>query len=401
MINVSKKSLIINKSSIKSALLGLSVYLLMIDSGGAFGLRNIGFILIGMFALPYLIRKSVDIKVAMIILLSILVSFIGLYSNIINDVEISKAFQWIAFLIAIFIFYKSFLLFSEREFVNGFLLAGFLFSISVLLVHFLLITNLFIPQDELLTVLNLFFNGFFHRYSILGFDYFSIYFQSTLTLVVFTIIAYLNKSYKLYILFLFVIAISLSRFGFFVAVAIPILIYLIGVSKLSKLITIYIIPFSFTIIIFYFMIYFIYNDTFVADIYLSSSEARIAHTISIIESFNIYNFFMGQGLGSEFYTMRSGSLTDNTELSQLEFIRKFGFIAFLLFHLMIFLTMYFAHKKSFHKANLYIFTLYLASMSNPILTSLLFSILIGYSLSRILKIKSKAIYDKQPINNNC
>ena len=46
MINVSKKSLIINKSSIKSALLGLSVYLLMIDSGGAFGLRNIGFILI-------------------------------------------------------------------------------------------------------------------------------------------------------------------------------------------------------------------------------------------------------------------------------------------------------------------------------------------------------------------
>ena len=69
MINVSKKSLIINKSSIKSALLGLSVYLLMIDSGGAFGLRNIGFILIGMFALPYLIRKSVDIKVAMIILL--------------------------------------------------------------------------------------------------------------------------------------------------------------------------------------------------------------------------------------------------------------------------------------------------------------------------------------------
>ena len=33
------------------------------------------------------------------------------------------------------------------------------------------------------------------------------------------LIAYLNKSYKLYILFLFVIAISLSRFGFFVAVA--------------------------------------------------------------------------------------------------------------------------------------------------------------------------------------
>lgn len=305
-------------------------------------------------------------------------------------------------MIAIFIFYKSFLLFNEREFVNGFLLAGFLFSISVLLVHFLLITNLLITQDELLTVLNLFFNGFFHRYSVLGFDYFSIYFQSTLTLVVFTIIAFLNKNYKLYILFLFVIAISLSRFGFFVAVAIPTLIYLIGVSKLSRLITIFIIPFSFIIIIFYFMTYFIYNDNFAVDVYygVSSSDARIAHTISTIESFNIYNFFIGQGLGSEFYTMRSERLTDNTELSQLEFLRKFGFIAFLLFHLMIFFTMYFAHKKSFHEANLYIFTLYLASMSNPILTSLLFSILIGYSLSRIFKTKSKAIYENQPINNN-
>jgi len=388
MINISKRSLVLDKSSIKSAFLGISVYLLMIDSGGKFGIRNIGFILIGMFSLPYIIRKSVNMKIASIILLSILVSLIGIFSNIINNIEISKAFHWIAFLIAIFIFYKSFLLFSERECVKGFLLAGFLFSISVLFVHFLLITNLFIRQDDLLTLLNLFFNGFFHRYSIFGFDYFSIYFQSTLTLSVFTTIAYLNKNYKLYILFMFVLAISKSRFGFFVAVVIPILIYLIGVKKLSKLITLYIIPFSLIIIIFYFMIYFIYNDNFTLDIrYVTSKDARIAHTISTIESFNIHNILIGQGLGSEFYTMRSGGFTDNTELSQLEFLRKFGFIAYLLFNFLIFLTIYFSYNKSLYKEILYIFTLYFASMSNPILTSLMFSIWIGYSLSRIFKTK--------------
>ena len=50
-------------------------------------------------------------------------------------------------------------MFSQKEVINGFLLAGFLFSISILLVHFFLITNLFITQDELLRVLNLFFKG--------------------------------------------------------------------------------------------------------------------------------------------------------------------------------------------------------------------------------------------------
>jgi hypothetical protein len=60
----------------------------------------------------------------------------------------------------------------------------------------------------------------------------------------------------------------------------------------------------------------------------------------------------------------------------------------MLFHILIFLIMYFNHKKYFYEINIYIFIFYLASMSNPILSSLM---LIGYSLSRISKNKLKVI----------
>lgn len=127
-----------NFLNLKSFLLGVAIFTLMIDSGGRLGLRNLGFVLFLLFALSYLSKNNVNKKTFIIICMIFLISFIGI---IINNIEISKSFQWIVFLIIIYVFYKSFLIFNETEFTNGFLFAGFLFSIIILSVHFLLITD--------------------------------------------------------------------------------------------------------------------------------------------------------------------------------------------------------------------------------------------------------------------
>ncbi|MBT5490926.1 hypothetical protein HOK00_01060, partial [bacterium] len=345
-------------------------------------------------SIPYILGSQINKKVIIIILLAIITSLIGISSNIINNIDINKVFTWISFLVAIYFFYKALSFFNHDEFIKGMLLSGLFFSFTVLLVHFLLITNLIISPDELLFLLN-FVEGFFHRYSILGFDYYSIYFQSTLTLTVFTFIAYLNKYYKIYLLFIFILAISLSRFGVFVSLLLPLLIYFFNIRIISKIIVTAFIPISIIIILFYSAIYYYYYDNFTIDVYygLSSSEARIAHIISTFQSFDLKNFFLGQGLGSEFFTIRSNSYVDNTELSQLEFLRKFGFFGYMTFHSLIFTTMYCNHTSKNYSFNIYIISIYFASMSNPILTSLIFAIFIGYSLKEITN--KKGNYERQ------
>jgi hypothetical protein len=115
------------------------------------------------------------------------------------------------------------------------------------------------------------------------------------------------------------------------------------------------IPFSYAIIISYYMIYtYNYDIPFIASDDISSSSSRIISVVSTIDSINYSNFFFGQGPGSEFYNIAYSSYTNNTELSQLEFLRKFGFIGFMLFHILIFLIMYFNHKKYFYEINIYI-----------------------------------------------
>jgi hypothetical protein len=296
-----------------------------------------------------------------------------------------KIYPWVIFLLGVYFFYKTFLIFDEKEFINGLLFGGFLFAISIVLVYLILITNIPISDHELLLLLNTSFKGFFYQYTKFGFTFYMIYFQSTLLLSVIAVISYLNNNYKSYILFLFILLVSMSRFGLFTALLVPILVKIFGLKELSKKITIYFLPFVSILFICYFIIYFLFYDNLSVDIYngITSSESRIISLVSTINSFSINNFFIGQGAGSEFYNMTIDGYSNNTELSQLEFLRKHGFIIFVFFHLLINLILYLNYKKGLQKVNIYVGTLYLVSLSNPVLTSLVFSILCGYSLSQI------------------
>ena len=113
----------VNKSGLKSLLLGTLFYFILIDSGGPIGIRNIS-ILFFVLTSILILFNTFSKKLVIIDLSIFLLIFVGLLSAILNSVEITSYISWIYFLIFLFIISKSLLLFSEKEIINSLIISG-------------------------------------------------------------------------------------------------------------------------------------------------------------------------------------------------------------------------------------------------------------------------------------
>ncbi len=109
-------------------------------------------------------------------------------------------------------------------------------------------------------------------------------------------------------------------------------------------------------------------------------EIRNGHIASVLDEFKNHpiTIFTGEGPGSFFYTKGRSVFADNIEISQLEYLRKYGVIGFLIFNIVYFAPLFSNNKKSFYlKGTLVVY--YFVAFSNPVLFSIFAMMFLTYA----------------------
>lgn len=99
-----------------------------------------------------------------------------------------------------------------------------------------------------------------------------------------------------------------------------------------------------------FVFSYLLNNTIIFDSDEGSNGVKIGHFKSVIEHINFFNFFLGEGLGSFYYSMGSQSMKAHTEITPLDMVRYLGFVLSITLYLVIIfpvrkLKFYFGDKK--------------------------------------------------------
>lgn len=119
---------------------------------------------------------------------------------------------------------------------------------------------------------------------------------------------------------------------------------------------------------------------FVGDLTMQSdgSKAKLGHIISIVKLMmnNVQNFLFGMGGGSTFYSEYVNRVVGNSEVSQLECLRRFGVIYTILFFSYIFLVVYNLYQVKKKLLAVGVLVLFVSTASNPQLMSPMFLIIL-------------------------
>jgi hypothetical protein len=354
---------------------------LMLDSGGALGLRNLSFIIIILFAAYGILTNFTINKLFIFLYFVFLISIIpGVVTSLLDPkISVNVIFGWIAsfLLVPIFFLYINGSKLTHRAFV----ISGTLFAILIIV--------LFTGRLYGISFVNSFNDylkdkspGFFGDKGFASGDILpNVYFQGTLSLVICAILGLENKNYFSYIIILIALILAPSRFGFLVLILWAFIIFLrrspirilfipaivvLGFAILNSL------PFGKELVG-------IFNGQ------SDGIDVRNGHIESIFYEFKTHplTLFTGEGPGSIFYTKGTGGYGDNIELSQFEYLRKYGIISFVIFTVVYFFPLLGKRKNTFFiKGTLVMY--YIVSFSNPVLYSIFAMLFLTYAYLKIL-----------------
>ncbi|MGQ7945277.1 O-antigen polymerase [Flavobacterium sp. WC2509] len=124
---------------------------------------------------------------------------------------------------------------------------------------------------------------------------------------------------------------------------------------------------SFTIPLVILLIFYLLAATNVFDSKEESNSVKIGHFESFIEHLNFFNFFLGEGLASFYYSKGSQTMKAHTEITPLDMLRYFGFILTPILYLVIILpTKKIASYLGDNVLYVVLFLIYVAnSFTNP------------------------------------
>lgn len=355
------------------------IFSLLLDSGGQLGLQYVSVFLLASIVLVGGVMNQIKVDPSfyeffLLVLIIYSLFFLGV---LVNDTEVNIFYS--AFLFFLIISYGFTSLWGVGQLKNSYVWASIIFLFLYMIVHLLLI--FYSSPEQIVALLEENVAGRFHEKIFFGYEYFVIYPQSLLFITGASVVLFLRRRYLLYVMMLLFFLISTSRFGLFVSLLVPILCYALGVRAAARLFTLTFPFLIFILFLCYFFVYFYFKGGFSPDYYhgLSSFEARVGQLISTIDSFSdLSEILFGQGAGSEFYSLRSLSFVDNSELSQLEFVRKYGLFSFIVFHALIFRSLYLCYVSNKYEEVIVIFTVYFTTFSNPVLTSLFVAMIVVY-----------------------
>lgn len=377
---------------IRFALNFVCISFLMIDSGGGLGLRNISFLIIILFAVYQLfIIKKVN-KYFLILYITLLLSLIpGIFVSLSNPaIQINVILVWtsVFFLIPLFFLYVQGSKLNNIVFVKS----GAFFG---LLIIFLFFGRLFgnPAANAINDYIVLHSNGFFGDKSFISGNILpNVYFQGTLSLIICAVISLQGKHYYSYGIILIALILAPSRFGFIVLILWGLIVF---VRK--SFLRVLVVP-LFAVIIFL-VLYNLPFGTEVLGIFNGQSdgvEIRNGHIQSVINEFKgrPLAFFTGEGPGSEFYTKGYGRYADNIELSQFEYLRKYGIVSFIAATFFYFWPLLGKKKDTFFLKGALIMY-YFVSFSNPVLYSIFAMLFLTYAYIENFSNTSLVTYENQ------
>lgn len=182
------------------------------------------------------------------------------------------------------------------------------------------------------------------------------------------------------ILLLFFIVISASRGLWTICTLGALLIFFLRLKRAGRILLVSVlIPF----VVFTFQ--YLESNTEAISADETSNSVKIGHVESFFDNLNFSNFFIGDGLGSYYYSKGSGIMKSNTEITPLDMIRYFGvFMTIILYFAIIFPS---AEKKDYQNKALYIFIFILYvinSFTNPIMFNSYGLLIVLWYWSKIL-----------------
>lgn len=352
---------------------------LMLDSGGGLKLRNISFLIIFFFAFYGIYKDRACSKNFVNYYLIFIVTLIpGVWMSFANSIPVLQILNWVMSfaLIPLFYFYTKGSELSQRSFV----IAGFVFSLIVIALFFgrLMDIGIAVVANDYITSHS---DGFFGDKKFLSGGILpNVYFQGTLSVIICGCLSLKNKNYIMFFVILVGLILAPSRFGFLVLMLWA--GFLFFKKSWKRLIYLPL------IIVVCFVI--LQNLDFGIELFSvftgesDSLEIRNGHFLSIYNIFadNPVYFLMGQGPGSIFYTFGINSLTDNIEVSQLEYLRKYGILSFVAFCLFYFMPVFSRLKSDiFIKGALLLY--FVVSFSNPVLFSVFSMLFVSFSYKDI------------------
>ncbi|MCW3093069.1 MAG: hypothetical protein JWP81_4138 [Ferruginibacter sp.] len=365
----------------------ISITCLLLDSGGGLGLRNVAFTLILIFGCYGIYRNaSINKLFLTFYLLFIILLIPPLIVSLINNVPMNKAFIWVVsfFLLPFFYFYVKGCALSNNAFVTS----GLIFSIIIIMIfsgrlfNIALINNIadYIKDHS---------EGFFGDKSYLSGDVLpNVYFQGTLGLIICGSLSLQGKKYLTYFLIIIALILAPSRFGFLVLLSWGTYIFIC-----KSIINLIVLP-ALIVTFLYTLSHFPFGVEMFS-IFTGGGnglEIRNGHLESVYNSFiqTPESFFWGAGPGSVFYSKGAGNVIDNIEMSQLEYIRKFGIFSFLAFN-----VLYFGPFFSRAKGDFYILgalcMYYFVAFSNPVLYSIFAMLFLAYAYVECFQHKTQQI----------
>ena len=349
----------------KMNLNAICILLLIVDSGGGLMLRPVSFLIMIFYAIKSLQKDKISTKFLIPYLLFILSLLPSLVIALLNNIDIATIFSWIFAYLCIPMFY--FYVKGSDLKVEDYIKAGgcfaalvvVLFFGRILQVPFVIAVNEFIESRS---------NGFFGSKNFLSGEVWpNVYFQGTLSLIICGALCIPYKFYWTFCLILISLVLAPSRFG--VIVLVMWLLFLFFKTSYKRFLWI-----PFILIIGMFILEnFAFGKEILA-LFNGESDGgtiRLGHLSSVINEFGSspLNMLFGFGPGSEFYSAGFQEMATNIEISQLEFIRKYGLISFLFFMVFYFRTVL-VKDQEIYFLNGALFLYFLVAFSNPVLSSL-------------------------------
>jgi hypothetical protein len=299
-----------------------------------------------------------------------------------NNIPLNVIVTWIISFLAIPLFY----LYVKGSNINNkvFVVSGIIFALIIIILFSGRIFNI-TPINNLNDYIKDHSEGFFGNKNFLSGDVLpNVYFQGTLSLIICGSLSLQTKSYFSYFIIIIALILAPSRFGFLILVTWGSYVFL----KKNPLRMVLLIPFFSVLYLilsqlpFGFELFSIFNGGG------DGLEVRNGHLESLKNYFsnNPITFFFGGGPGSVFYTRGTGNIQDNIEISQLEYIRKYGIFSFILFNLFYFGPLFSKKKEIYIIGALIMY--YITAFSNPVLYSIFAMLFLAYSYVKMYDIES-------------
>ena len=135
-------------------------------------------------------------------------------------------------------------------------------------------------------------------------------------------------------------------------------------------------------------IFFSYNET--------SNNIKMGHMNSFFNNLNLFNFFVGDGLASIYYTTGLNAYKAHTEITPLDMFRYFGFLLTpVLYYVIVFPINNFKYYLGENKIYVVLFLIYLAnSFTNPTFFNSYGLLIVLWYWSKILN-KSKKMVNEE------